>query len=65
MNLDKLSEVCSVAFSAKLMKFLLSSVEIVSSLKNSSPANQSLQYEQGLLLEKEHSFLNFKKHPIF
>lgn len=49
----KISEVWSVAFSAKLMKFLLSSVEIVASLQNLSPANQSsLQYEQRLLFKK-------------
>lgn len=42
----KISEVSSVAFSAKPMKLLLSSVEIVlASLQNLSPANQSsLQY---------------------
>lgn len=46
MNLEKISEVSSVAFSAKPVKLLLSSVEIVlASLQNLSPANQSsLQY---------------------
>lgn len=57
MNFEKISEVCSVAFSAKPVKFLRSLVEIVPSLQNLSPANQSsLQYEQGLVFRKRAVF---------
>lgn len=57
MNFERINEVCSVAFSAKPVKFLLSLVEIVASLQNLSPANQSsLQYEQGLVFRKRTIF---------